>query len=153
MTIWGIIILTNSTIKVSVATTITIISHKKSTYFSRKDIWGKWDPPPQLSHPLSFMAIFILHLDNLFKFSYHKIHVTFSFIICHGWSCFWRPCMKTNEIVTCSSSNEGIWNLTVTGTCEDKNYKQFWNTLVYKAKRFMMTKKSQEKSTYFRRRC
>jgi hypothetical protein len=34
-----------------------------------------------------------------------------------------------------------------------KNHKQLENTLIYKAKKVILTRKIQEKSTYFRRWC
>ena len=37
--------------------------------------------------------------------------------------------------------------------CEGKNHKHLKNTLIYKAKQFMLTIVFQEKSTYFRRWC
>ena len=36
---------------------------------------------------------------------------------------------------------------------EEKNHRHFKNILIYKAEQFMMTKKFQEKLTYFRRWC
>jgi hypothetical protein len=35
--------------------------------------------------------------------------------------------------------------------CEEKNHKHFKNILIYKSNKLVMTKKFQEKSTYFRR--
>ena len=37
--------------------------------------------------------------------------------------------------------------------CEGKNHKHLKNTLVYKGEQFILTKRFQEKSTYYRRRC
>jgi hypothetical protein len=54
----------------------------------------------------------------------------------------------------CLVLSESVSKLYTNFECrEEKNYKHIKKILIYKAENFMMEKKFQEKSTYFRRHC